>query len=319
MNTETTRSDQGRKADLTKYGIDSHWLTENKPARRALLAVFAHPDDESFGPGATLARYATTGVAVHYACATRGEVGEVEPALLDGYKDLGELRTAELDCASRALGLRAVHYLGYRDSGMPGTADNRHPNAFAAASLERVTGQVVALIRALRPQVVITFNPFGGYGHPDHIQAHQAAVAAFKQAGDPACYPEQLEAGLEVWSPLKLYYTTFPTTLLKIGVPALRLFGKDPRRMGQNQDVDFVETAAQTTPVTTVLNCADYIHYKETAWDCHKSQAGPSANYKRLPVAVRKLMFGRETFTRAIPPWREGEKREHEMFAGIGF
>ena len=212
--------------NLATYGIDSYWLQPRRTTR-ALLVVYAHPDDESFGNAGTIARYSAEGVAVHYACATRGEVGTIAPDLLAGYPDTAALRTAELECAARALGLTAVHYLGYRDSGMPGSADNAHPAALVQAPLARVTGQIVALIRALRPQVVLTFNPYGGYGHPDHIHLHNATRAAFAAAGDKARYPEQIAAGLAPWRPSKLYYPTFGTRFVKIAVGALRLLGTE--------------------------------------------------------------------------------------------
>ena len=154
--------------DFAPYGIDSLWL-DRAPRPRTMLLAYPHPDDESFGNGGTIARYTSQGIAVHYACATRGECGTVDAPMLAGYADIAELRTAEQTCAAEALNLAAVHFLGYRDLGMQGTPDNLHSNAFVQAPLDRVAGQLVALIRALRPQVVVTFNPYGGYGHPDHI------------------------------------------------------------------------------------------------------------------------------------------------------
>src|SRR5689334_4880457 len=117
---------------LAQYAIDSLWLSR-APARRTLLVVYAHPDDESFGNAGTIIRYSRAGVAVHYACATRGECGTVAPGLLAGYADIAELRSAELACAAQELGLAAVHYFGYRDSGMPDAADNQHPAALVQA------------------------------------------------------------------------------------------------------------------------------------------------------------------------------------------
>src|SRR5215813_11421541 len=154
---DDTELEERMPLDLTPYAIDSLWL-DPSPKPRTLLVVYPHPDDESFSNGGTLARYAAQGAAVHYACATRGECGTVAPALLEGYADVAALRTAEQECAARALGLAAVHFLGYRDSGMRGTADNNHPAALIQAPLEQVAGQITALIRALRPQVLLTFN-----------------------------------------------------------------------------------------------------------------------------------------------------------------
>src|SRR5262245_51942144 len=128
--------------DFSPYSIESLWLNP-APAPRTLLVVYAHPDDESFGNAGTLARYAAEGVAVHYACATRGECGEVAPELLDGYADIAALRSAELACAAETLGLAAVHFLGYRDSGMAGSPDNQHPDALVQAASDRLASQVV--------------------------------------------------------------------------------------------------------------------------------------------------------------------------------
>jgi LmbE family N-acetylglucosaminyl deacetylase len=301
---------------LASYAIDTHWL--NQTARkRTLLVVYAHPDDESFGNAGTIIRYSSAGVAVHYACATRGECGSVTTELLAGYANIAELRTAELDCAAQALGLAAVHYLGYRDSGMPGTADNQHPNALVQAPQERVTGQIVALIRALRPQVLLTFDPYGGYGHPDHIAIHHAARAACAAAGDPAHYPDQLDEGMTPWSPLKLYYPTFNTRLLKLNILMMRLLRRDPRRFGENNDIDLVKIIENTMPVTTTINSSDYLLQKEHAWNCHRSQIGGMSWITRLPTALRRRINGTEQFSRITPPWTGERTHERDLFAGI--
>ncbi len=151
--------------------------------QKTLIFVGAHPDDETFGIGGTLAQYAAAGVKVYYACATRGEVGSVDPERIQGYATIGDMRWAELKCAAQILGLADVIHLGYRDSGMPGSDDNKHPEALAAAPIEQVTGRVVKVIREFKPQVVITFDPIGGCRHPDHIAIHNATVQAFNVAG----------------------------------------------------------------------------------------------------------------------------------------
>jgi mycothiol S-conjugate amidase len=299
---------------LPSLGIDSHWR-RRAPAARTLLVVYAHPDDESFSNAGTIARYSAAGVAVHYACATRGECGMVDPALLADHPDLAALRTAELACAAQALDLAAVHYLGYRDSGMAGTPDNMHPAALVQAPVAAVAARLVALIRALRPQVVLTHGPYGGYGHPDHIHVHRALRAAFTWAGHPARYPEQIAAGLAPWRPPKLYYSTFPIGLLRAALPLLRLVRRDPRRFGQNADVDLVRVAEEATPVTTVVACAAYLAQKEAAWRCHASQFGGMGWAARLPTPVRRRFLGMEYFTRVAPAWRRG--RERDLFAGL--
>ena len=153
---------------------------------RVILSVLAHPDDESFGMGGTLALYAEQGVQVYLICATRGEAGEVGPDYLQNYDSIGELREAELRCAAGHLGLAGVYFLDYRDSGMTGSADNDHPQALIQAPVDEVAVKIASLMREIKPQVVLTFDPIGGYRHPDHIAIHEATRQAFNLAGDPA-------------------------------------------------------------------------------------------------------------------------------------
>ncbi len=161
----------------------------------SLLAVFAHPDDEAFGTGGTLARYAGEGVAVTLVCATRGEAGEIAEGTGATPETLGEVRENELRCAAETMGVRDVVFLGYCDSGMAGTPENRHPNTFVNTPAEDVVRQLVAIIRRLRPEVVVTFEPNGGYGHPDHIAIHKHTVAAFQAAADSANDPSSAHRG----------------------------------------------------------------------------------------------------------------------------
>ncbi|HUS17148.1 MAG TPA: PIG-L family deacetylase [Chloroflexia bacterium] len=301
--------------DLAPYGIDSQGR-DHAPARQTLLVVYAHPDDESFGNAGTLARYSAQGVAVHYACATRGECGTVDPRFLQGHDDIAALRTAELTCAAAALDLRAVHYLGYRDSGMPGAPDNSHPDALVAAPPARVTGQVVALIRALRPQVVLTFGPYGGYGHPDHIRIHEVTLAAFRQAADATCYPEQVAAGLAPWRPRKLYYSAFSPGVLRVALVIMRLLRRDTRHFGENGDIDLERAVAESTAISTKIDCGAYLPAIERAMRCHASQLGGMSGMLRLPRPLLRLLRGNETFTRVVPPARR-RRIERDLFAGL--
>src|SRR5512138_3964228 len=191
---------------------------------KTILAVLAHPDDESFGLGGTLALYAQKGYDTYLICATRGEVGTVDPEHLNGFKDTAELRTAELERAAKILGLKDVFFLGYRDSGMPGTEDNKHPNAQINHPVEEVAGKVVKYIRELKPDIVLTFDPIGGYKHPDHIHIHRATVLAFEKAADPTFHPE---AG-RPFQPRGLYFQTLSRQMLRFGVALLRFAGRDP-------------------------------------------------------------------------------------------
>ena len=279
-------------------------------ADRALLAVLAHPDDESFGPGGTLALYASRGVQVHLLCATRGEVGTVAPDLMAGHATIGDLRQAELECAAVYLGLAGVHFLGYRDSGMPGSPDNSHPRALAAAPIEQVASAVVEWIRRIRPQVVITFDPIGGYRHPDHIACHNATVLAFEAAGDAARFP----ASLPAYRPARLYFHTFQRPWLRHGVRLLHLFGQDPRHWGRNKDIDLVDIAQSEFPVHARIDIRSVADRKERASACHASQQMPR------PRGIGRWLFrfseAEEVYMRGAPPAPAGLK-ERDLFEGV--
>jgi N-acetyl-1-D-myo-inositol-2-amino-2-deoxy-alpha-D-glucopyranoside deacetylase/mycothiol S-conjugate amidase len=239
--------------------------------QKTLLFVGAHPDDETFGIGGTLARYAASGVKVYYACATRGEAGTADPESMKGFNSVGEMRWAELQCAARVLGLAGVFHLGYRDSGMAGTSDNMNPDSFTAATLEQASAKIVRLIRELKPEVVITHDPIGGYRHPDHIAANRATVAAFKAAGDSSLYPG---TGAP-FQPQKLYYNVFPRRLMKIAVKLMPLFGQDPHKFGRNHDIDFTEMVETEFPIHARIQINKrFAAIRTEASSCYRSQLG---------------------------------------------
>ena len=279
--------------------------------KRVLLAVLAHPDDESFGMGGTLALYARQGVEVHLVCATRGEAGEVGEEYLQGFASIAERRVSELSCAAGLLGLAGVHYLDYRDSGMSGSPDNQHPQALAAAPLQEVAEKIAAWIRRLQPQVVVTFDPIGGYRHPDHIAVHQATVKAFAMAADPG-----MEAGsLAPFQPQKLYFHTIPRGLFRWGARLLPLFGRDPRRWGRNGDIDLIALAADEFPVQARIDIHSVFELKGQASACHASQGGPMMRQGFLGWVMR-LGSRYENYMRAEPPPVDG-RVEKDLFAGI--
>ena len=313
----TTMGAPGAWPELQPLAIESHWLQPTTTARRwRLLVVYPHPDDETFSSGGTIARYSAAGVAVHYACATRGECGTIEPRLR-GEESVAALRTAELLCAAEPLGLTAIHFLDYRDSGMPGAPGGWHPDAFINAPLDRVTGQLVALIRATRPQVVVTFGPYGGYGHPDHIRVHETARAAFEAAGDPGRWPEHGMLGLTPWTVDKLYYATFDPRPVRLAVTLLRLFRRDPRRFGENNDVNLLAAATQITPVTCTIDVGPWLALKDRAFWCHRSQLGSLARLQRLPRWLRRPFVATESYTRVVPSVAPGEPRERDLFTNL--
>lgn len=280
--------------------------------KAVLLAVLAHPDDELFGLGGTLALYASRGVEVHLVCATRGEVGDVSPEFLEGYQSIADRREAELRCAAAVLGLSGVHFLSYRDSGMPGSADNRHPQALAAQPLEAVAANVVCYIRELKPQVVLTFDPIGGYHHPDHIAIQRATVLAFEQASNPDFAPDSLPP----FVPERLYFQTIPHGFLKLAVKILPLFGRDPHKFGANRDVDLVSIAEVDFPIHAQIDIRPVLEKKEEAGACHASQGGGMAAGGPAGVLMR-LVNRNELFMRAYPRVTPGEKLERDLFAQV--
>ncbi|MBN1264232.1 MAG: PIG-L family deacetylase [Anaerolineales bacterium] len=277
-----------------------------------LLAVLAHPDDESFGPGGTLALYAQRGVEIHLACATRGEAGGIPMELAHKNLDTGQLREAELRCAAGVLGLTGVHMLNYRDSGMPGSRDNIHPRALAAAPVDEVAAKIAALIREIQPQVVITFDPIGGYRHPDHIAVHQATVRAYRLAADPAFHSENLPP----YSPQKLYYHTFSRRWLRTMVRLMPLLGKDPRKWGRNGDIDMTAIANQNFPINTRIKISSVAEIKKNASACHKSQLQNSSSSSSLLSRLIVAFNPYEDFMRADPPVI-GAAIEKDLLAGV--
>ena len=279
-----------------------------------LLAILAHPDDESFGPGGTLALYAKRGVEVHLICATKGEAGEVEPELLEPHRSIADLRVHELLCAADILGLSSVRFLDYRDSGMVGSEDNRHPASLVSAPIQEVIEQITHAIRELQPQVVITFDPMGGYGHPDHIAVHQAATAAFHAAGDRTQYPGEAPP----YQPQKLYYTTFPRRQLRWLVRCLPLFGQNPRRFGRNQDIDLLEIVGKDYPIHARIDYREVREAREQAAACHASQLAGGLSRSGILGRIYRAISTRpiDVYMRAYPVANHG-KLEWDLFAGV--
>jgi LmbE family N-acetylglucosaminyl deacetylase len=275
---------------------------------RALLAVFAHPDDESFGPGGTLARYAAEGVAVHLVCATRGGAGVNALTEADDISDLAHRRELELRCAASALNLASVQILGYRDSGMAGADANSHPKALARARIAEVSEQVAEAMDQVRPQAVLTHDAGGGYGHPDHIAVHRAVLGAWDLT-----HIRPREA-----RPRKLYYVAFPRALLRLAVRVMPLIGIDPGRFGTNGDIDLRRVAAQDVPVTTRIDVRRYLDSKQRAIACHASQiSGGRDRSMRLNSRIGRLLQSVETFHRAFPVASTSERVERDLFQGL--
>lgn len=276
------------------------------------LAVLAHPDDETFGIGGTLALYAGRGDDVYLVCATRGEVGTVDPEHMRNYRSIAELREAELRCAAEHLGLKGVFFLDYRDSGMPGSADNKHPDAQVAHSVDEVAGKVVKYIRELKPDAVLTFDPIGGYRHPDHIHIHQATVLAFEKANDASFHSE---SGAP-FKPRALYFQVFPRQFLRVATRLMPLVGIDPRRFGRNKDVDLRSLVDVDFPVHVRVDTRSVSESVTAASLCHASQGGGQMR-SGLMGFVRRVFGEREEYMRAYPPVQNGRFLGRDLLDGV--
>jgi len=293
-------------------------------ADRRLLLVHAHPDDETIGTGATMAKYAAEGAHVTLVTCTLGEEGEIlVPDLVhlaaDKEDALGEHRIGELTAAMQALGVTDHRFLGgagrWRDSGMMGLPTNDRAEAFWQADPEVAVGELVRVMREVRPQVVVTYNEVGGYGHPDHIQAHRVAVAAFEAAADPGRYPEAGPA----WQPAKLYYTAIPISLLRMGFEALKEMGEEtPFGVTSIEELTFGDP---DETITTRIDARDHLDAKVAAMRAHRTQILVDGPFFALSNNVGQRAFGLEHFrlVRGDVPAETGpDGMEEDLFAGTG-
>ena len=279
--------------------------------RPRLLISYAHPDDESFGLGAAIPKWIDDGVDVYLICATNGEVGHVPEALRGKHATVAELRLSELACARRYLKFKDVFMLGYRDSGMTGSETASHPECLAYRwrhSPERVVADVEAIMRQVKPQVVITFNRYGGYGHPDHIAIQRATTRAFERLRGRA-------KGAEAYAPQRLYFAAYPRFSLRTRIWKARLKGQDPRRMGINQDVDSLKSLAHIEPVHARISIGAYLDVWERASRCHASQGG--GRITRTSRLLRRLLYRTQGFTRVYPAPTRDRVDETDLFANV--
>jgi len=273
------------------------------------MAVLAHPDDESFGMGGTLAYYASKGVDVHLLCATKGEVGEVTPDLLMNFNSIADLRESELRCAASILGIKEVHFLGYRDSGMAGSPENQHPDALASQPINDVAIAIVDYIREIKPQVIVTFDPIGGYRHPDHIAVHKTTVRAFELAGDERLFRKNSVP----FQPEKLFFHTFPRGFIRTAVKLLKLFGQDPARFGKNHDIDLESFANENFQIDTVIRIKEVRDLKDRAGQCHASQGGGRIGGGVFSKFM-KYFGNNESFMQAYPKKGFSRIKSHDLF-----
>lgn len=267
------------------------------PAALRLLAVFAHPDDESLGAGGALAKYAAEGVDTYLVCATRGERGwNGAPDQFPGFEALGRLREAELACAARTLGLQEVNYLDYLD----GDLDQANPQQ----AIAKITGH----IRRLRPQVVITFPPDGIYGHPDHIAISQFTAAAVLCAADAGYRDPDDQPPYRV---AKFYYMVDSQAVVQAARQTLG---------GISMEIDGVERQHigwEAWAITTRLDVRPHFDRLWAAILCHQSQLAGYGAMIDLPRPALLDIWGEATYVRVYSLVNGGRQVETDLFAGL--
>jgi N-acetyl-1-D-myo-inositol-2-amino-2-deoxy-alpha-D-glucopyranoside deacetylase len=281
---------------------------------RSVLLVHAHPDDETIGTGTTMAKYAAAGVNVTLVTCTLGEEGEVLVPALEGIAaakadQLGGWRMHELEEACKRLGVRDHRFLGgagrYRDSGMMSTPQNDNPACFWRADLDEAAANLVEVIREVRPQVLVTYDEFGGYGHPDHIQAHRVTVKAFGQTRDIV---------------QKFYYTAIPRSVIEAGIAALKAQGQ--ALFGGIESADDAPFAKADDEITTQIDGRDFLDAKVAAMRAHATQIAVDGPFFALSNNIGYKAFGVEHFVLvAGERGPAGDGVEHnwevDLFAGL--
>ena len=277
-----------------------------------LLAVHAHADDETITMGGTLAHYAARGVRTANVCCTDGRLATiVDPTMVEEEvrPRLGEVRHAELQAALDILGVGELHWLGYHDSGMEGADSNNEPDSFWMTPLEAIVRRLVGIIREFRPDVVVTYDAHGAYGHPDHVQAHRAALLAVEAAQHPRVYPEVGSP----WRVSKLYYTAFARSTVRTIIEMAKRAGMESP-FGENPEN--VEFGTPDELITARIDCGEFTAVKRRALVAHRSQISDDFPMMRMPEEVLREHFPTEHFTLALsrvpvhPP-------EDDLFAGI--
>lgn len=279
-----------------------------------LLAVHAHPDDETITMGGLLALCADRGIATSVICCTDGKVATIFDPEYAAHEDeirprLKEIREAELRRAGEILGVSEINFLEFGDSGMAGTETNNAPGAFWRADFDEAVGRVVAYIRRFRPHVVVTYDGNGGYGHPDHIQAHRVTLVAV-EAANAAVYPE---AGAP-WRVSKLYYTAFPRSEARRMAQMARAAGMKPP-FGE-ADPDSLEFLTPDELVTTRVNCRDQLSRKRAALSAHRSQLTEDFALLSVPEEVLREHF-RDEFYQLVFSRVPTTLPETDVFAGL--
>ena len=279
-------------------------------AKLSVLAVFAHPDDEGFGPGGTLAMLAARGAGLTLICSTNGDVGEISDPALATPENLAQVRQEELRAAMAVTGVQDVRFLGYRDSGMEGTSDNGHPSSLYQAPAEQVVSPLVDIIQEVRPDMVVTHDPSGGYGHPDHVTVYHRTTEAFRLSGDPQQRQPGPGGERGPWSPGSLYYVCFPRSNFRRMWQQMVDNGITPPFA--SLEVDTIGSPDDT--VTTTVDVSEFVDTKIASLACHRTQINPDGPFAKLPEEMMRKIMSTEFFTLAVS---QGKSAGTDLLAGL--
>lgn len=307
-----------------------------------LMTVHAHPDDETIGTGGSMAKAVAEGRRVVLITCTRGEMGEIVVPDMDtpaNHRRLGEIRAGELERAMAVLGVTEWENLGYHDSDMMGRPGNGDPRSFWQADLDEAARRLVWMIRRYQPDVITTYNDFGGYGHPDHIRVHDVTVRAFPRAGDQAWYPEQIApefggtgpavdaGGLAPWAPSKLYEQAIPASVRNAMRTAIEATGKPsfwspPADATPEQLAEFDTFMARMlvpdeTITTWVDISGDPLERKWRAVHEHVTQISDESPFMLFGLDGWRQWWSREAFVLRASSVAT-ERPEADLFAGLG-
>jgi N-acetyl-1-D-myo-inositol-2-amino-2-deoxy-alpha-D-glucopyranoside deacetylase len=316
-------------------------MTESTDSRPlTLMTVHAHPDDETIGTGGSMAKAVRDGRRVVLVTGTRGEMGEIVVPEMDtpeNHRRLGELRAAELEAAMGDLGVTEWENLGYRDSDMMGRVGNQDARSFWQADVDEGARRLTWLVRKHRPDVMTTYNDFGGYGHPDHIRTHDVAVRAFARASDPKWYPEQLvpehggtgaaeaDGGLAPWFVSKIYEQAIPASVRnamrdRMEAAGERSFWSEPENATPEELAAYNEQIARMLvpdeKITTWIDVTDVLDQKWAAIQKHKTQMSPENPFLRFGPDAWREFWAKEAYIlreSRIPT----NLPETDLFAGL--
>jgi len=282
---------------------------------KRLLLVHAHPDDETINNGVTMAKYVAEGARVTLITCTRGEEGEVLveslASLASNQEDkLGEHREIELANAMKYLGVRDFRFLGFptkswRDSGMMGSEQNNRKDVFWQADLDEAAKELVKVILEIKPQVLVTYDEIGGYGHPDHIKAHQVAMRAAELAENQG------------WKISKIYWNTMPKSVIQMGIDKMKEIGSN---FFGAESVDDLPFAKPDELVTTVIKAPEFVSHKLAAMKAHETQISVDGPFFALSNNLGMSVWADEYYTLAkgerSAPYDENG-REIDLFSGV--